>query len=1113
MGAKTEKGFRLPAWASASNAKAWPPALYLALSLFLCLKPWKAPRLVRFDRILGQATAAGLSAAGRISGAFLLAVLFCALTAVCTAFCRRCMADGTPGTQKLDSQLCAFGMVALCSLVLTAAASLGTGELRYGPQLILQATALFCLLLWRGQQGGAGPHALPAGACWGALLAALAVSLPLRLLLAGIEGLTLPALYAVLAFGTLAVCLWADRRPAGLDLPAVQRAGVPLLFCMPVLSLLLELRNILNQHGVFTGGARGPAAGVCAAAALLGFVLYVRGHKHGVRRPAGKRLWYPVVLTGTALLANQPALQTLVDTDFFEQANGAVSISGLLRFGQLPVIETHGAHMFSDYLWGILWGLFNGNVQDACFLGYTGLAAAGSVLIFYELLKRCTDEDTAFLAALLLPTAGGWWSHLSFLPALALLAVQKKNTVPRLCAFWLLAAGSVLYQGDVGLAVGGASVLVLAALTLYRRRRGELRRLVLTGAGTAALLALVFAALCLAKGAAPLARLNEFLQSMAFSNQNWAYETVGQPGTAAFAVLYYALPALLAAAAAVLAVRLHRGERCTGAHLLFAVFTTAFFLNFPRILVRHSLLEGYPVSCLGPALWALPLAAVLLWNGRAGAGTLKAGWRLPVLMFCMLILAPALYNGTLPDASSPAQNALSTFDEGRVLYQRRVAADGTATLEKSVDETVPRAVLSAKMTAAYAGLSAELNRLLAPGESWLDLTNQSLLYALLGRENPVYVNQSPGLLSGDASQKAFVAEAKARAARLPVALLPQQNMKLGFVTDGIQNTLRYYRAAEYVYNHYVPYETVNGFAVWVRKDLAEDLRSQAQAGAEETAAPKLKRKLLQLVDCTGTSENGVLTLKTGQSDPQVLGLERALDVSGVQAGSLSLELRFTTDTPGTLQLFYAGGKEEFTEDRSFTLQVTASGEQSVRFDVPWQAGERLRLDPPSGAVFTLSGFGAASGGSASAVPCDYTYAAYGDAHNYAMGDIALLWGEKDTARAAENPELPQALSSLGSGVYAVSEKALGGENGRYLRFDLTAEEDSAAVVRVGRRAGYAVDPMVGFHFNVAAGTHTYLIRVSCDSYWYSGLPDGVQIVPEDGSPAFSVAYAAVLEGD
>ena len=1097
------------------NGQALWPTLYLTALALYGAAPWKVQPITAFDRVMGAATAAGVQVSGRTGGALLvllvqaplLALAFWWLVSLCLQ--EKKAAPNTAHGPQLAPLISVCSGMGLCLLAAVYVQSFGGEE--PVPFTLAQSVALTivtALLVWCAFRRALPPRVQTVApqTVWRGLLCALPLTFVQDLVIGW--GMPLAYQYAFAAVLVVGSCmLFTLCRPLQARQRAMTAAGLPLLLCLPAVLLYLELTQILNQYGVQLGDRRLPVTAIAAAcAAAAAAVFAVQARRPDALRPAEKdwkRLWYPLLLVSLSLLAAQPELQSYVSSDFFERANGAVSISGFLNFGQLPAVETHGAHMLSDYVGGIFWGLVNGDSLAACFTSYSGISLALTTLVFYALLRSCIGTDAAFAAALLLPITGinlgDWYAHLSYLPALALVWLLQKKSFGRYAAFWASAAFSVLYRGDVGLAVGLSAVAVLLIHTALQKSGREWKCFCLGGLAVGGPLAALLAVLCLARGISPLSRLWEFLQLMAFSNQNWAYEKIGTVGTAGLVWTYLVTPVLILALLAAALLRVRRGAQTTAAHWLFYVFAGGYFLNFPRTLVRHSLMENIPVYCLSVGVWALALGLWLLWKTPAPAAR-SGRVALPLLLMTAIMLSSALFDSGLTVGTSLVDRVYARFADGQIIDYQLIDADGSVTRVRTVEQPMPRVVLSEWMQSVYQPLQAEMDRLLGDGETWLDFTNQSTLYAILGRPSPVFVNQSPGLLSGEYTQQAFIEEIEAQAERVPVALLPQSDVLLSFSLDGVPNALRYYRVAEYMYTHYTPYETVGRFAIWVRNGW-----QPPQEGAAAEASLQADFSRLQPVNASIQTENGVLTVQPTAEDPQLHRFETVLN-GAADGETLNLTLEYTSGADGVLQLFYAQPNRNFEEESSVraAVQKTDSA-RTVTLSIPWNRSYRLRLDTPDHTAFTIQSVSVAQ---SAATLCGYDYAGHDQAHVYPMGEIARLWGMADTAHAAENPE-SAALVALGGGRYDVPARALGGEKGRYVKLVLTGgEEETTATLSLCRREGSAAS-LADFTFTVAPGTAVYLVRVSCDSYWYSGMVDTLQL----SAAGVQVESIALLEGD
>jgi hypothetical protein len=250
----------------------------------------------------------------------------------------------------------------------------------------------------------------------------------------------------------------------------------------------------------------------------------------------------------------------------------------------------------------------------------------------------------------------------------------------------------------------------------------------------------------------------------------------------------------------------------------------------------------------------------------------------------------------------------------------------------------------------------------------------------------------------------------------------------------------------------------------------------------------------------------MLVIAADGDDPQVDSFHSLLSGSGFKGGALTMNISYISDTSGDLQLFWKDSGRNYTEENSMKVPISAtSTEKTVQLVLDWNTTQLLRLDTPAHSTFTITKIVTDA---TLAVSNDYSYGSYSETHVYNMGAIARLWGEQDTKEACENTFLGE-LPKLKNGVYELSDSHLGGENGRYIRLKINypGEEGMATLNLVHLNESGHAQQVASFNFDLMEDHHTYLIRVSCDSNWYSGLVDGVTV------SAPGVYSVSVLEGD
>lgn len=139
--------------------------------------------------------------------------------------------------------------------------------------------------------------------------------------------------------------------------------------------------------------------------------------------------------------------------------------------------------------------------------------------------------------------------------------------------------------------------------------------------------------------------------------------------------------------------------------------------------------------------------------------------------------------------------------------------------------------MAEKTVETISSYEALFNLLLEEEDTYLDFMNISFLYAALGRECPVYAAQSPGHLSGEYTQEAFIRQIEEKKEKIPLAILPAVS---GGDTDGISNISRYYKVSEYIFQTYRPLCRMQDTAVWCRREKYEELADRLTQAYELT---------------------------------------------------------------------------------------------------------------------------------------------------------------------------------------------------------------------------------------------------------------------------------------
>ncbi len=191
---------------------------------------------------------------------------------------------------------------------------------------------------------------------------------------------------------------------------------------------------------------------------------------------------------------------------------------------------------------------------------------------------------------------------------------------------------------------------------------------------------------------------------------------------------------------------------------------------------------------------------------------------------------------------------------------------------------------------------------------------------MLNREDPVYVSQSPLQLSGQFTQEEFVKEME----DVPIVLMPYddgENYYIAQGMDGVPNSYRYYKVAEYIYQNYVPlctYETQ--YAVWCLAERYGEFAAKVQQirnwGTDITstisAARDLRLHSAELINNAEGSFNVGLMLV----DSSITELQNVIDTANYIGKNMSMAVEYETDVPGLMQIYYTSNPDEnYTTDK------------------------------------------------------------------------------------------------------------------------------------------------------------------------------------------------------
>lgn len=848
-----------------------------------------------------------------------------------------------------------------------------------------------------------------------------------------------------------------------------------------------------------------------------------------------KTFAYPAIAFGYSCLWLQIPISKESSVELFENANFSILISDFLNFGDIPIIEHYGGHMMSAVWEAFIYAALNNDIEGAAFTPYSGYIATVIVVFFFLLVKCVWDEDAALGVALFFPfyNSISYWG-LGIMVAIAAMAYVKKNTYIRACLFWLACIWCALYRLDLGFSFIVAGTLALAVYMFFSKNLNALKQLTISLGIWGAIGLCIWCSVCMVKDINPINRLFEFLY-INLSNQNWAFAGIGDTSLTKFAFTYFFAPFISVMALLYLVFSKKLKEELGNAKwVMIMVFGFSYLYNFSRGLTRHSLAENALNVCLWSGLFFLSMFFA----------SIKENWKMFIPAFTICILVFTLFQSDSNFAeNSIANNAVrhvGDYTETWTLGQfadEEVADDEipkTYWVQLRDDrEVIKRVEWTADLKKTIQGYQVLLDGLLDEDETFVDFINKTSIYPLLGRENPVYVSQSPLQLSGQFTQEEFVKEMK----NIPLVLMPydKENYRASEGLDDVPNSYRYYKVAEYIYQNYVPLCTYeNQYAVWCLPNRYDELAVKVQ---------QLKHSGMDITNAIATADNiwrnsvefvsntdGSLNVNFTDTDPIIAELQNVIDTTDFIDKSMSIAVEYETDAFGEMQLYYTTDSgENYSADKVVSWEVmTRSG--IAYFTIPITEYTRIRFDTPEGACVKIKSFRVGT--------CNCNLAEYGYdgpylqedgrgysylpyVHSYGLAKLPLIWAERDSENSADNNVVVD-LNYCDSIYHYDMDDSAKGTDGNYLKITLTyngndqggkiKSDDEAidAIIRVGKYTNSVFETKYYYTFTVEEGTHDYMFRVSNDYYWYAGETNSVQL--ECAEQLFDVNMQ-ILEGD
>jgi hypothetical protein len=582
---------------------------------------------------------------------------------------------------------------------------------------------------------------------------------------------------------------------------------IPIFFGMLFAGLTLELCNILNQHEIFITHRYGLAFLVYCAMIILALILYLSRNQifnKIFQYNKAESLSLIGLLLSIAYFSALPPLQITAGMELFGQSNSEILVNDTLLWNKFPIINSFDPHTMSISTGRLLYGFLNNDIIGASYFGYSFLFLLVIILLSYVFFKLTFNQDFSFFFILLVPAFSSTFASFGLLNILAFYFLIRnqdfKSYFFLFCSIFL----TMIYKFDEGFTYGSAVFLIILA-SLIRRCHKE--KILIQEAKTFLKSLIMFLTIvitliitiCLVQNINPLMRTLEFV-GLTNSSNNWNGYVTHDPRTVQYAFLYHILPLICTFCLFFSLIRLKNN--------LFRKFSIvvlgAFFLHFTRLLARHCLADNIYLVGNHPDDY---FPNFLIWTSCLGlsffVSSLLPKFKQAAFVFSGLFLFTLCFqNPGLLSEDSIFIKSLNIYTDKEHYYEGK-------------HEKIKRVDLSAPLK-QYSNVLAMINQVIPQHQTYIDLSSHSILYALSGREKPVYTDQSPSHLSGEFTQDRFILEVETFKGTCDFALLHDTGK--GDNPNYIPDSYVYYKIYEYLYEHYQPLSSSSdGFSLWVKK--------------------------------------------------------------------------------------------------------------------------------------------------------------------------------------------------------------------------------------------------------------------------------------------------------
>lgn len=587
------------------------------------------------------------------------------------------------------------------------------------------------------------------------------------------------------------------------------RAFFPLMLCLFLPMLIDETYMYFNNHYIF----------FIAPIRLLLFygVMFVGWSVYVFVNPKKEislnpeqyvgKYYLPMIFAAAAVIIHYNPF-IVPSGELFELANRILPVSEFFRFGVIPFVEKFNSHLLSETIFGFIYTCLYGLKSQEMII-YDFMYPVIHLVICGIFLYRYTRSIFATIfVVMILPAFSAIIPDYFSITLLSVFVlknvIEKPDSYKNYMLFFTWLSFMVLWRIDLGYPVIIASLFVLITyrVGIYRHNFNFLIFIKSALMFLGGLFVLLFF-VSMYRGFNIWEALSNELNYLS-SSQSYGTKTLGQTWIREFKYHHFILPLVAVIIAGSIFLKFKQrnvsGQQrlVTIAMLFMIVF---YFVNFQRGLVRHGFAEGVDLFMSSHIFLILAGSSYLFLHHRSQLQRL--------VVFSLIAFASSLYL-KFPASGNTSIELLGVLH--KIEHRPLIYPQNHYLVRCNEDDYFK--------FSTYQGVKKFVDENISPSQTFGDFSNTPMLYYYTKRECPGYFPQNVLSVHNDKMQDDAIVKMKQY--DIPYVIMQHLYDNWWDHTDGVDNTVRHYRLAEYFYLQYEPWSIVqNNYIIWKRKNFSD----------------------------------------------------------------------------------------------------------------------------------------------------------------------------------------------------------------------------------------------------------------------------------------------------